>query len=305
MTIKSKSPDFLAAIDESTILCLACSCSIPPSSRQFVGEDIFFTNCCRRPICPSCISGNARLRQYDPCLHCLAGVNVVGMGQKSKKDTEQGSSSSTVVRDQDVFVLGDDEDEDEEPIIDFDLALGEAPPPYEEKVRELSTHVLEEVEAEAQELVEPTPIKYYLSQSDTLQGIALRFAVNGRELCRLNNLPPSTLNTTPHVLHTRTFIMLPPTASKARNLMAQNDVMDAERQAARKRERASRRLQVITKEIDWGVARAYVALAEDAVENGETLRKSKELGEPSSSATLSMTAIDMYLEDVEWENGRA
>ncbi|KAG1887272.1 hypothetical protein F4604DRAFT_1571506, partial [Suillus subluteus] len=101
--------------------------------------------------------------------------------------------------------------------------------------------------------------RYYINHGDTLQGIALRYGANGRELCRLNNLPPSTLSTTPHLLHTRTFIVLP---SSAKSLSITRDA-DTDAGARRVREKAEKRLQMLTKEVDWRVTKAYVALADD------------------------------------------
>src|SRR5258708_3037122 len=113
-------------------LCLACSSSLPPrlwkrttqpgvqsvqttpSSSNSDSEPLFLTSCCGRPICPSCLTSNPRLARYNPCLACLGGVGAVG----TKKLQLQGqhpvaSNVDGAVRDEDVFVVGD-EDEDEE-----------------------------------------------------------------------------------------------------------------------------------------------------------------------------------------------
>jgi len=77
-------------------------------------------------------------------------------------------------RDQDPFVLGDDDD---------DEVLSELPP-YEEVAQNESQRT-EATNIQDQKLIEPnqqntdpTPLKYYLTPSDTLQGIALRYDVN-------------------------------------------------------------------------------------------------------------------------------
>ncbi|PBK92767.1 hypothetical protein ARMGADRAFT_908399, partial [Armillaria gallica] len=128
--------------------------------------------------------------------------------------------------------------------------------------------------------------KYYIKRTDTLQGIALRFGVDGRELCRLNNLPPSTLSITPHILHTREFLLLPPASHP--KLRAS----DSEPTGRRETERAEKRLQVLTKEVDWRVAKAYVALADE-------IDLDSKLKQPSVEAR----AISRYLDDEEWEGG--
>ena len=114
-----------------------------------------------------------------------------------------------------------------------------------------------------------------------------------RELCRLNNLPPSTMTTTPHLLHTRSSIILPPSA-----VTAGEPRDDHENASRRARERAEKKLQMLTKEVDWRVAKAYVALADDAEEVRSYELKCKEGNE---RVDLEMMAINKYLEDDEWE----
>lgn len=51
--------------------------------------------------------------------------------------------------------------------------------------------------------------QYWLRPNDTLMSLCLRFRVNAATLCKLNDLPLSTANTTPHLIHTRQFILIP------------------------------------------------------------------------------------------------
>ena len=61
---------------------------------------------------------------------------------------------------------------------------------------------------------------------------------------------------------------------------------------------------MLTKEVDWRVAKAYVALADDEEEQEEFHAKQKELGEGGPSAAgLESLAIGRYLDDEEWETG--
>lgn len=127
------------------------------------------------------------------------------------------------------------------------------------------------------------------------------------ELCRLNDLPTTTLSTTPHILHTRTTILLSPTSKPP-----PEDSVLAE---ARKVERAEKRLQTVTKEVDWSVAKAYVAIVQDSdpsevsakekSDDYEEGRRKVPVSEPEGSSprkgTLENNAIDRYLEDAEWE----
>lgn len=124
------------------------------------------------------------------------------------------------------------------------------------------------------------------------------------ELCRLNDLPTTTLSTTPHLIHTRTTILLSPTSKPPPEDLALGE--------ARRVERAEKRLQTVTKEIDWRVAKAYVAIAQgsDPPEMPEKTgnqegcpRKTPILQSegPSQRGALDNEAIDRYLDDTEWE----
>lgn len=338
-------------LDQAVTLCLACSASLPP--RKAIrggpqlggpGEGLFLTPCCRRPICPNCLLSNPRLARYNPCLHCLAGAEAVSPRSYSatfRPGMKQQVNIDGAVRDGDVFVLEDDDDEpddieDGEGSTASDSPAPDTPPPAYTDPHSLqsspvagSTEEISEPFCEDKtnvESVEPTaapgPSKYYIKPSDTLVGIALRFSIDVALLCRLNNLPLSTLRTTPHLLHTRTFLILPPTARGA-ELASTSTSEDAEHSARRARERAQQRLQNLTKERDWRVAQAYVALADlDAAadnaaspssttaigvdctseKTADRLRKRHAITDANSGeSSLDARALDRYLDDDEWE----
>ena len=125
----------------------------------------------------------------------------------------------------------------------------------------------------------------------------------GRTLCKLNGLSPSTLRTTPHLLHTRTFLVLPPSQSQQR--ATESDV-SPERETQRRRERAQATFQRVTKETDDGIAQAYVALAEDS-DSEPNVTSLKVEGEKESARVartrlrLEERAVNRYLDDDEWE----
>ncbi|GLB40494.1 hypothetical protein LshimejAT787_0803650 [Lyophyllum shimeji] len=301
----------------STTLCLACAASLPPLKKNASSpKGVFTTPCCQRPICPTCIEANPRLTKYDPCLACLGGVGVVRSASGSTP-----RSAPSVARDAEAFVLGDDEDEDD---LDEGPALGDAVPPTQGSIPspetlledKMNTTTPPEAEADtrAEKNTDSLPVKYYIARSDTLQGIILRFGLDGHQLCRLNNLPPSTLTTTPHLLHTRRFLLLPPSTRKAAvpiPIDKETPEQAREREASREKERAEKRLQTLTKEVDWRVAKAYVALADDpeeeAEERDEWERKRKEgggVGVGVGPSNLEERAIRRYLDDEEWEESQ-
>lgn len=97
---------------------------------------------------------------------------------------------------------------------------------------------------------------------------------------------------------------MPPSVSHHPDLS--NTEEEREREAQHRRERAEKRLQTLTKEVDWRVAKAYIALADDATDEAraaeEYNRKRKEAGIPSGpSSNLEERAIERYLDDEEWE----
>ncbi|KAA1467459.1 hypothetical protein DENSPDRAFT_832513 [Dentipellis sp. KUC8613] len=324
-------------LNPNTTLCLACASSLPPrlfttkleggTSQVAFSPEVFLTRCCNRPICPSCLSHNPRLSRYHPCLACLAGVSAVGTKDKGKQrltDPQIPVNVDGGVKDEDVFILGDEDDaEDTAPGGgETDMARSSPPPPYSTDLPSPSSQTpapIHDLSESSSGVNSPdssnkgqssTPDKYHIKPGDTLTGIALRFGVDGRALCRLNKLPPSTLSTTPHLLHTRTSLLLPPSAKVHSTLV--EPIFDAEeeerRAQARTIERAQKRFQFVTKEVDWRIARTYVALADgespmhqgagekghEDVKDGSRL---KQVGNPGREAT----AVDRYLDDEEWE----
>ncbi|KDR78880.1 hypothetical protein GALMADRAFT_64579 [Galerina marginata CBS 339.88] len=262
-------------------------------------------------------------------------------------NTNSNANLDGAVRDEDTFVLGDDSDDDDdyedgkgarsrrlvdapappppyEPLADVDLSTkGAGPTINSDKFASTSSFAVispeehkpptpEGSDAPSEDLKSSmtqrtTPYKYYINKRDTLQGIALRFGLDGHEICKLNNLPPSVIRTTPHLLHTRAFLLLPPTA-KLHASLALSKEEEKGREEKLVRERAEKRLQTLTKEVDWRVAKAYVALADDAGEQEAFDAKRKEIGSTlpvgassGRSQGLEALAVQQYLDDEEWE----
>lgn len=184
--VSRSADDLLLPAMTTTNLCLACSSSLPPKSY----ESAFHTKCCRRPICPSCLSSNPRLARYDPCLACLSGVGVVGHSGAAAKSTTLSTPVNIDggLKDEDTFVLGSDDDDDED-----DSDAREPPPAYEPVEAAPSSAIIapETAPSDATDAQpDPSdvqhevdgPLKYYLKRGDTLQGISFKFAVDVRNL---------------------------------------------------------------------------------------------------------------------------
>ncbi|EJD37732.1 hypothetical protein AURDEDRAFT_116704 [Auricularia subglabra TFB-10046 SS5] len=269
-------------------LCLSCSSSPAPKG----AEPPFRTSCCERPICAACLQRTPRLREYSPCLACLAGTGAASRSFAAARTTPATEQRR---REENMFVLGDD-DEDEDEDVDCD-----APPEYSVNPAHDAGPPPENTAVSAEPVGPPI---YHVQRGDTLQGLAFRFGIDGRELCTLNKLPFSALSTTPHLLHTRRTITLPLSAKNLSSLPAPPTAEEAEK---KRRERAEKRFQFVTKEVDWRVARTYVALAED--EDGDQLArdfKGKEGWTTKASisregAPLEARAVDQYLDDEQWE----
>ena len=115
-------------------------------------------------------------------------------------------------------------------------------------------------------------------------------------------------------MHTRIFLTLPPT-DKLRTPIPSPGSFDAEdevqRAKARAIERAQKRFQFVTKEVDWRVAKAYIALEDDGGSeyNGSIKEwvkgEKRSVLEGSNATVISVEnrAVDRYLDDDEWERG--
>ncbi|QRV90078.1 LysM domain protein [Ceratobasidium sp. AG-Ba] len=233
--------------------------------------------------------------------NCLGGVGLVqsasgdrSSGQQPKKVVQHGRDNEA-----ETFVLGDDEDEDENEE-QAPKQGGSSPTNHEVLAQPPGSNPEDQVQS-TNSLTPPNtslPISstYYIKSKDTVAGIALRYGVDPRQLCRLNKLPISTLTTTPHLLHTRTTLQLPPGSRAPSPPPA--DLQ--ERLEARARERAGRAFQAVTKETDWGVAQTYVALL-DIEDDGGMKEGKRRMVDPKSRDGRQALAVDAYLDDNAWE----
>ncbi|KDQ19360.1 hypothetical protein BOTBODRAFT_51790 [Botryobasidium botryosum FD-172 SS1] len=270
-------------------LCLACCSSLPSKSQA----SLFTTPCCGRPICESCLGRNPRLRRYNPCLYCVTGVAVTSVNRQDvEKELEVNG-----VGEEDMFVLGDlDDDEDD---ARYNRVEREVPDKRSDEVISLSS--TQELPSRGRS-PEPQngshPTMHYIKRGDTLLGISLKYGIDGRVLCRLNNLDVSALRTNPQLLHTRRTLLLPPGTSRSPTPPSPSALRELEL------ERSAKRFSLVTKEVDEGVVRAYLSLAEgdDGAFDKEGQEKSGISGTASDRrAVPEGMAVDRYMNDAEWE----
>ncbi|KAH8103703.1 hypothetical protein DFH11DRAFT_1884045 [Phellopilus nigrolimitatus] len=280
----------------ASALCLACSGCIPAREQPTA----FRTPCCARPVCAACAATNPRLLRYDPCLACLAGVRAVAVaaqGRLPPPPTTTTTNLDGALRDADVFVLGDEEEEDDD---DVRGAAGAGPPRTPPPAyRETDAPAPPAPDAPAER-----PGTHRIQREDTLRGLALKYAVDGRALCRLNGLPPSTLSTTPHLLHTRAVLLLPPHAHAPAPALPRKDAPGASSSSSRALECAAARLQRVTHEADPRVARAYVALASSPSRSPSPSPPppgEKEKQGNDSADSPADRAVRAYRADAAWE----
>jgi len=210
-------------LDRRTTLCLACSSSLPPNVDD---SELFMTKCCQRPICPRCLEANPRLARYNPCLVCLAGVGVIqassSIRNRSGGQRHVGGSGVQSVRvenldggvkDHELFVLGDDGEDDEDDDVStdgedhgqflrsatppppdviptvFPLLETPSPPPVtnhtEESPNSNATPAPPTSNGDQRSLRPDAPVIYRLRRGDTLMGIALRFRLDVRSFHKI------------------------------------------------------------------------------------------------------------------------
>lgn len=175
-------------------LCLACSSSLPP--RKVSEDGIFHTPCCDRPICAACLSRNPRLARYNPCLRCLGGVGVVKSHSNPKSPSIAGIPDDVPknvdggVHDDDVFAIGDDNDDDEhssdnEDDLNVTQHISSAQRPASRNASEplglppLSTPQAEPLPVDNNDISAHSGApKYYIRPGDTLSAISLKFKID-------------------------------------------------------------------------------------------------------------------------------
>ncbi|CAG7849614.1 SubName: Full=Uncharacterized protein {ECO:0000313/EMBL:CCA71045.1} [Serendipita indica DSM 11827] len=271
-------------------LCVACCSTLRKGT-----QGSYTTTCCNKIICESCLKANPRLKEYSPCLACGGGVQVVG---SSSRNT--GSYKSPRIeqfeREANTFVVGGDSDDDDQESPEHRL---DGP----STVTDVEMHSKEEEKEESPPQTNQSeqggPRKYWLQKQDTLQGIALKYKLNSREICTLNGLPPSTLSTTPHLLHTRPFILLPQTDKQI-----PPPPPDAEARGESKAGACGETIPVRNQRNRLGHRQGLRCHFGGERYGPRYAMKRKEMGQPvagTSSTGKASGAVDLYMDDEEWE----
>ncbi|KAK4051853.1 hypothetical protein OIV83_002558 [Microbotryomycetes sp. JL201] len=192
------------------------------------------------------------------CVLCQSAHDVLG-ARPSPSPASQRQNEKRTSRDDDEeqseFVLGSDDDEPSEEVDTVSEGarpvspppayhnLADAPAPYDvhdEKCRDkLSVH--------------------YIKPQETLLGLSLQYRVDARYLCQINRLHPSALTTSPQLLHTLPFLLLPPHV----NSTSSEPLLTPEQE---RRRLIIRRFQVHTRCSDYAMAAAYCNAIFDARE---------------------------------------
>ena len=199
-----------SSVTASAPLCLACSSSLPPrlwkrtlesaknetaasslssgvstDSARRPSSELFLTQCCGRPICPSCVTSNPRLARYNPCLACLGGLGAVGSEKMLRLKHQAQSNVDGAVRDEDVFVVGDEEDEEEGTSEmregEAAKAAGELPPSVAQPPKsDMSLeHRVDPIPSDkVPDDNQGSPGRYHIRPDDTLLGISFRLGID-------------------------------------------------------------------------------------------------------------------------------
>ncbi|RSH77413.1 uncharacterized protein EHS24_003379 [Apiotrichum porosum] len=314
----------------STSYCQTCS-----SQRL---DSAFFPACCGVPICATCVARNPRLKEYVPCLRCgdvrtRDGAAAVQAGADARR-------ARAAKEDSERFVLGDS---DEEGCGDEEDGEGEGEEEEEEGGEGKgdggdtggdgngAAAAAGGDNGEKDDLVE-VEVKHTLVRGDTLLSVARKYAADPHHLLALNGLPHAALYANPALLRTRRYVVIArrrvPASQAAQQdkdtaldaLQSNNGEDDPGRRAAR----ALKRFQLVSKEADKGVGRAYLALNNDndggggpshndtqcddedrGEKGGDTLPRAcgdslSEKKGSQSSASAAERALEHFFDDDEW-----
>ncbi|GAA6028121.1 hypothetical protein JCM8097_001880 [Rhodosporidiobolus ruineniae] len=306
-------------------LCVACCATLSSSSSSSSLNEKLPTSsekpdlpptsfACGHAVCGACQRKNRRLAQA--CVLCSTVEDVLGSSSSSASATRPASAASSgrppaykaahapPAQEEGDFVLGgdsDDEDEDEAktpppPPEEEEGEWGDEPPAYEED------GVLRREGDEKKDVERESGTLHYLKPEETLAGLALRYGVPGHVLCTLNKLPISTLSTTPHLLHTLPFLLLPP---NSRPSTSSTPILPPPLERKRL---IVRRFQMATKCSDWAMSQAYVDQVFKAREEEARFVRENHVARGGSGEGVEVReggeleeAVEAFQRDERWE----
>ncbi|SCV71114.1 BQ2448_2702 [Microbotryum intermedium] len=270
------------------LLCVACSATVddstyegPLHSEKVLAPHHFVE--CAHAVCGACVAQRRSLARacilcettHDVLTGAAAGNSSGGALAHHRRTHSMNPTTSTLHKPMtddrappsydeqgNGFILGDDEAERDSssppPPIDDDSAY--FPPSYHQVAQVIGDDAISNAtsangkqhhEKEAQQPREQCSM-HYLKPDDTLLGLALHYKVDPPSLAKMNKLPISTLSTTPHLLHTLPFLLLPPSVTSS---SSSAPILPP---AEERRRLIIRRFQMHTRCSDWALAKVYV-----------------------------------------------
>jgi hypothetical protein len=122
------------------------------------------------------------LVRYNPCLACLGGVGAVGPEKVTLllrgEDQVASSNVDGAVRDEDVFIVGDEDEDEASETHDGEAAKAPGRIPWPSEVVEPPKPDISVRLAASGEGNQSKPGRYYIRSDDTLLGISLRLGVD-------------------------------------------------------------------------------------------------------------------------------
>ncbi|GAA5946551.1 hypothetical protein JCM3765_000291 [Sporobolomyces pararoseus] len=286
-------------------LCVACSATLDsgsiPSTSEKPSLPIYFE--CNHVLCGNCAR---RKSLTTACILCHSANDILSTSgsnpSSSNKRSTPSRSEPPKYTDEEAagFVLGEDSEDEEEEEYASPPSISpseELPPAYQEG------ETLSELKNNDNGKREQCNI-HYIKPDETLVGLSLKYGVEGPLLCQMNRLPISTLSTTPHLVHTLPFLLLPPHAAPS------TSTTPLLPPAEERRRLIIRRFQVQTRCADYNVAKCYIdQIFEKRKEEARFVRMNREASGSETDETETLVreggeleeAVNAFLADERWE----
>ena len=150
--------------------CLTCGSEPLPTTSEKALLD-HYTPCCSLRICQTCLTRNHRLKEY--CVFCTSASTSLA-----------GLSSQTQPKENDGFIIGDSDDEDDPAPPDYDAH--DSTPAYSSST---AINVRDEKKAstsDEENKPEGSAALHYVQPGDTFRSLALMYGVKVSSICQAN-----------------------------------------------------------------------------------------------------------------------